>query len=148
MTHSSYSYHSGHEANSSAEPLGNMEPEGLPGFEKSAMMPVRVSIVTADHEIQGVVYVSRNTREDRRLTELLSDPDRRFLAITDAELISRHVPSSVRHYAFLQIHIDTIMMLHPATQVLVNAMGYSKEQSQRFSDFRHKVNAGNPTTGT
>jgi hypothetical protein len=106
---------------------------------KGTMLPLEVILLTQDHEIRGLVYVSREAKADRRLSELLNDQTRRFLAIKDAELVNRHSPSGARHYAFLQVHIDNIIMLHPSAQRLVNNQTYSTEEASRFDNFRAKL---------
>jgi hypothetical protein len=121
-----------------------MEPLSLPADEMNAdpregALPIEVTLLTQDHEIRGLVYVSRSAKEERRLTDLLNESSRRFLAITDAELHNRHAPSGARHYAFMQVHIDQIIMLHPSTQSLVNKSPYNADQFQRFEQFRNKV---------
>jgi hypothetical protein len=107
--------------------------------EKAATIPVEVIILTNEHEIRGIVYASRKAKEDRRISDLLNNPSRRFLAVTDAQLTARNQPSSVRHYSFLQIHIDNIILIHPSTQALVKQGTYSREEASRFEEFRLKV---------
>lgn len=116
--------------------LGAVEDTAHP---KENMLPIEVILLTEDHEIRGLVYVSRNTKEERRLTDLLNDNRRRFLAITDAELLHRHSPSAPRHYSFMQVHMDKIIMLHPSTQRLVNKNNYGVEDALRFDQFRAKL---------
>ena len=54
------------------------------------MVPIEVSILTVDHDIKGVVYVSKYTNTNRELTDLLNDRERRFLAVTNAEIYPRN----------------------------------------------------------
>lgn len=103
---------------------------------KDAAVPVEVVILTPDHEVQGIIHVSRNAKEERRISDLLNDPDRRFLAVTDARLISRTGPSSPRIYSFMQLHIDNIIMIHPSAQTVLRNTEYSKEEALRFDDLR------------
>ena len=109
-------------------------------YYQDMAMPVEVEILTKDHEIQGVVYVSREVKEKRRITELLNEPDRRFLAITDARILSRKGTSTARFYSFLSIHIDGIIMIHPSTQSTVRSTPYSSEDEQRLHTFKAKLN--------
>ncbi len=106
---------------------------------KEGAMPVEVMILTPDHEIRGVVYVSRDVKEDRRISELLNDPERRFLAVTDAQLVSRVGPSSPRLYSFLQVQISNIIMIHPSVQAVVRKTDVTAEESQRFNDLRKRL---------
>lgn len=110
--------------------------EGIQG--KDAAIPVEVVILTPDHEVIGVVHVSRNARQDRRISDLLNDPSRRFLAVTDARLISREGNSTPRLYSFLQLHIDNIIMIHPSAQTLLRNTEYSREEALRFDSLREK----------
>lgn len=112
---------------------------------KDAAIPMEVVILTQDHEVQGVIHVSRNAKEDRRISDLLNDPERRFLAVTDAKLISRSGPSSPRIYSFMQLHIDNIIMIHPSAQSVLRNTEYSKDEALRFDGLRSKFTrtAGN-----
>ena len=103
-------------------------------------LPVDVVILTVDHEVRGTVYVSKSIKTSRQLTELLNDKQRRFLAITDAEIIDRKNPSSPRKYNFLQIHMDYILLVHPATQVLIRQNARAQEDVLRFRELRDKLN--------
>jgi len=116
----------------------NPEPKGI--SSKEASLPMEVVILTPDHEVQGIIYVSRSAKPDRRISDLLNEPDKRFLAVTDAKLINRVGPSAPRLYSFLQLHIDNIVMIHPATQTLMRNSDYSKDEALRFDSLRVKVN--------
>lgn len=105
---------------------------------KKNALPIEVVILTADHEVQGMIYVSRTAKEDRRISELLNNPNKRFLAVTDAKLINRQGPSTPRLYRFLQLHIDNIIMIHPSTQAVMRNGEYSKEEEARFEELRVK----------
>lgn len=74
------------------------------------MVPIEVSILTVDHDIKGVVYVSKYTNTNRELTDLLNDRERRFLAVTNAEIFPRNAGQSPRKYNFLEIHMDYVLM--------------------------------------
>ena len=103
-------------------------------------VPVEVVILTVDHEIKGTVHVSKYTNTNRQLTDLLNDSSRRFLAITDAEMVSRKSSSSPRRYNFLEIHMDYILMVHPSTQVLIRDNNKAQEDVVRFRELREKLN--------
>jgi hypothetical protein len=102
-------------------------------------LPLQLTILTADFEIRGTVYVSRRVKEDRRITELLNAGERRFLAVTDAEVLPRQQPGSARRYSFMQLHIDTIQMVHPSTQSLLRENAYSVQESERFETLRQRL---------
>lgn len=106
---------------------------------KEAAIPLEVVILTADHEVQGIIHVSRNAREERRISDLLNDPERRFLAVTDAKLVNRTGPSSPRIYSFMQLHIDNIIMVHPSAQSVLKNTEYSKDEALRFDSLRSKM---------
>lgn len=125
--------------NRSIEPEeGTQDIEDLYYFDMA--MPVAVEIVTKDYEVQGVVHVSRDVKEKRRITELLNDPERRFLAITDARMTSRKGTMTPRFYTFLSIHIDSILMIHPAAQSTAKSVGFDSEDDTRLNKFRDKLN--------
>ena len=105
---------------------------------KENALPIEVVILTAEHEVQGVIYVSKNARKDRRISDLLNSPSRRFLAVTDAKLINRQGPSTPRLYSFLQLHIDNIIMIHPSTQAVMRNSEYSEAEEVRFEGLRSK----------
>lgn len=107
---------------------------------KEAAIPMEVVILTPDHEVLGIIYVSRTAKEDRRISDLLNDPEKRFLAVTDARLINREGPSTPRLYSFLQLQINNIIMIHPAAQILMRNTDYSKDEAIRFDGLRTKMN--------
>jgi hypothetical protein len=106
---------------------------------KQTALPVEVVILTPDHEVHGFIHVSRHARKDRRLSDLLNDTERRFLAVTDARLISRHGSGSPRLYRFLQLHLDNIIMIHPASQSLLAQADYSTTEAERFNKLRIRL---------
>jgi hypothetical protein len=105
---------------------------------------MEVVILTPDHEVQGIIYVARAVKEDRRISDLLNDPDKRFLAVTDARLINREGPSTPRLYSFLQLHINNIIMIHPAAQTVMRNTDYSRDEALRFDGLRVKINQSMP----
>ena len=120
---------------------GQPTPEQKKGIQsKEAALPMEVVILTPDHEIHGIIYVSRSAKTERRISDLLNDPDKRFLAVTDARLVSRTGPSAPRMYSFLQLQINNIVMIHPAAQALMRNSDYSRDEALRFDDLRIKMN--------
>lgn len=65
-------------------------------------VPIEVSILTVDHDIKGVVHVSKYTNTNRELTDLLNDKERRFLAVTNAEIYPRNANQAPRNIIFLK----------------------------------------------
>mgnify|MGYP000030211088 FL=1 len=108
------------------------------------MVPIEVSILTVDHDIKGVVYVSKYTNTNRELTDLLNDRERRFLAVTNAEIFPRKAGQSPRKYNFLEIHMDYVLMVHPSTQAVFKDSGKTQEDIARFRDLRMKLNQTKP----
>lgn len=106
---------------------------------KADAMPVEVEILTLDHEIKGLIYVARDTDDSRRISELLNDTDRRFLAVTDAQLIPRKGPGSAMHYRFLQIQISNIILLHPSTESMARNISYSGSKAGKMDNIRNKL---------
>ena len=122
--------------------------ESSEGLEKMAknldMVPIEVSILTADHDIKGVVYVSKYTNTNRELTDLLNDKERRFLAVTNAEIYPKNSNQPPRRYNFLEIHMDYVLMVHPSAQAVFRDSGKTQEDVARFRDLRLKLNQTKP----
>jgi hypothetical protein len=93
-------------------------------------LPIEVMVMTLDYEIRGFVHVARASREERRISDLLNAPEKRFLAITNAQLIHRHTPSSPRHYSFIQVHVDSVQMVHPSAQALLGQTRYDNSNAE------------------
>ena len=107
-------------------------------------VPVEVFILTPDYDIKGTVHVSKYTNSNRELTDLLNDNERRFLAVTDAEIMSKNPNVPPRKYNFLEIHIDSILLVHPASQVLFKENVRSNDDIERFKILRNKLNQTRP----
>ena len=107
-------------------------------------VPIEVNILTSDHDIKGIVHVSKYTNTNRELTDLLNDKERRFLAVTNAELYPRTPGQPPRKYKFLDIHMDYVLMVHPTTQAVFQDSGKSQEDIRRFRDLRMKLNQTKP----
>lgn len=107
-------------------------------------VPIEVIITTADHEIKGTVHVSKYTKTNRELTDLLNDKDKRFIAVTNAEILTKKSTTPPRRYNFLEIHIDCIMMVHPSSQVVFRETGKAQEDIARFRELRKKLNQTKP----
>ena len=112
--------------------------------QPSDTTPVEVFIVTKDHEIKGTVYVSKFTKSNRELTELLNDKDRRFLAVTNAEIVPQGAMSTPKRYDFLEIHIDSIIIMHPASQALLKESSKAQEDIIKFRELRNKLSGTKP----
>lgn len=107
-------------------------------------VPIEVTILTADHDIKGVVHVSKYTNTNRELTDLLNDKERRFLAVTNAEIYPRSSTLPPRKYNFLEIHMDYVLMVHPTTQAVFQDTGKAQEDIARFRELRSKLNQTKP----
>ena len=107
--------------------------------------PIEVYILTADYDIKGTVYVAKYTDSNRELTELLNDKERRFLAVTNAEILPRNSSQSPRRYNFLEVHMDYVLMVHPISQALFKepAPDFSIQLS-KFKELRNKLNQTKP----
>lgn len=106
--------------------------------------PVEVTILTVDYEIRGTVHVSKYTNNNRELTDLLNDKDRRFLAVTNVEIIPRATNQPPRRYNFLEIHMDYVLMVHPTSQVVFKDTGKAQEDIARFRQLRNKLSQTKP----
>ncbi len=103
-------------------------------------IPLEVVILTIDHEIKGTVYVSKYTDNNRDLTDLLNDKEKRFIAVTDAEIVNRKVGGAPRKYKFLEIHTDYVQLVHPSAQIIFQENIKAQEDVARFRDLRDKLN--------
>lgn len=112
--------------------------------QPSDTTPVEVCIITKDHEIKGTVYVSKFTKSNRELTELLNDTDRRFLAVTNAEISPQGGMNAPKRYDFLEIHIDSIIIMHPASQTLFKESSKAQEDIVKFRELRNKLSQTRP----
>ena len=112
--------------------------------QPSDTTPIEVCIITKDHEIKGTVYVSKFTKSNRELTELLNDNDRRFLAVTNAELTVHGSSQAPRRYDFLEIHIDSIIIMHPASQALFKESSKAQEDIAKFRELRQRLSQTKP----
>ncbi len=102
-------------------------------------IPIEVLITTVDHEIKGYVHVSKYTNTNRELTDLLNDKDKRFIAVTDAE-ITKKQGGPPKKYDFLKVHIDYILLVHPASQIIYKESVKVQEDVTRFRELRNKLN--------
>ena len=105
-------------------------------------IPIEVLITTVDHEIKGHVHVSKYTNTNRELTDLLNDKDKRFIAVTDAE-IHKKAGGPPKRYDFLKVHIDFILMVHPVSQIIFKESVKVQEDITRFRELRNKLNKTN-----
>lgn len=107
-------------------------------------MPIEVIILTENSDIKGTVYVSKSIAENRQLTELLNNKDRRFLAVTNVEIYAKNSNQPPKRYEFLEIHMDSILMIHPTSQALFTEAPKTQEDIQRFRELRAKMNQTKP----
>ena len=105
---------------------------------------IEVYILTADHDIKGTVHVAKYSDTNRELTDLLNDKERRFLAVTNAEIVPRNSNLPPRRYNFLEIHMDYVLMVHPTSQAVFKDSGKTQEDIARFRDLRLKLNQTRP----
>ena len=107
-------------------------------------VPIEVIILTADHEIKGTVHVSKYTKTNRELTDLLNDKEKRFIAVTNAEILDRSSSVPPRRYNFLEIHMDYILLVHPTTQAVFKESSKAQEDIARFRELRNKLGQTKP----
>ena len=110
----------------------------------SEMMPIEVIILTETSDIKGTVYVSKNVSPNRQLTELLNGNDRKFLAVTNVEIYPKNSNQPPKRYEFLELHIDSILMVHPTSQALFKESAKTQEDIARFRELRAKLNQTKP----
>lgn len=107
-------------------------------------IPIEVVILTSDHDIKGTVHVSKYTNTNRELTDLLNDKERRFLAVTNAEIYSRNSNQPPRRYSFLEIHMDFVLMVHPSSQAVFKESSKAQDDIARFRELRTKLSQTKP----
>lgn len=107
-------------------------------------MPIEVMILTENSDIKGTVYVSKSVAANRQLTELLNNKDRRFLAVTNVEIYAKNSNQPPKRYEFLELHIDSILMVHPTSQALYRETSKTQEDIARFRELRAKLNQTKP----
>ena len=107
-------------------------------------IPVEVIILTENNDIKGTVYVSKNVAVNRQLTDLLNNSDRRFLAVTNVEIYAKNSNQPPKRYEFLEIHMDSILMVHPTSQSLFRETPKTQEDIARFRELRAKLNQTKP----
>ena len=108
------------------------------------MIPVEVIILTEAEDIKGTVYVSNNVAANRQLTELQNDANRRYLAVTNVEIYAKNSNQPPKRYEFLEIHMDSILMVHPTSQALFRESSKTQEDIARFRELRAKLNQTKP----
>lgn len=108
------------------------------------MIPVEVIILTDNNDIKGTVYVSTKVAANRQLTELLNNAERRFLAVTNVEIYQKNSNQPPKRYEFLEIHIDSILMVHPTSQAVFKETSKTQEDIARFRELRAKLNQTKP----
>ena len=107
-------------------------------------VPIEVCILTNDHDIKGTVHVSKYANTNRELTDLLDDKEKRFLAVTSAEIVAKGSNVPPRRYDFLKIHINAIVLVHPSSQVLFKETSKAQEDIARFRELRNKLSQTKP----
>ena len=110
----------------------------------SDTVPIEVYILTQDYDIKGTVHVSKYTNSNRELTDLLNDSTRKFLAVTEVEILSKSPNVPPRKYNFLEINVDSILLVHPVSQVLFKEDIRSNADIERFRALRNKLNQTRP----
>lgn len=108
------------------------------------MIPVEVIILTENNDIKGTVYVSTKVADNRQLTDLLNNNERRFLAVTNVEIYTKNSNQPPKRYEFLEIHIDSILMVHPTSQAVFRETSKTQEDIARFRELRAKLNQTKP----
>ena len=70
--------------------------------------------------------------------------DRRFLAITNFEIYPKNSNQPPKRYEFLEIHMDSILMVHPTSQAIFKESPKTQEDIARFRELRAKLNQTKP----
>ena len=76
----------------------------------------KVYIITEDYEIRGYVFMPKTGRRNRVLSDILNS-DRRFVAVKDAEIISRKTSEKkIEANDFIQVNLDSIILIRPCPE--------------------------------
>lgn len=76
----------------------------------------RILVLTDDYEIKGYVFLPKTGKKNRVLTDILNG-NKRFIAIKDAILIHRRNPEAgIEHHDFIQLNLDSIIMIKPTSK--------------------------------
>ena len=74
----------------------------------------KILVVTKDYEISGKVFMPRTGRKNRLLSDILNG-GKTFVAIKDCTIVHREFPNrKVEHHDFLQLNLNSIILLRPA----------------------------------
>ncbi|MBY0449575.1 MAG: hypothetical protein K2X01_02985 [Cyanobacteria bacterium] len=77
---------------------------------------VKMTIVTRGYLLEGLIYLSKLSKDKRRLTNLLNG-DKRFIAMTKVKVMDR-ITGKVdpTEYPYLHININSIEMVKPSQE--------------------------------
>ena len=92
-----------------------MEPSKETSFVNTAsgVWAEKVYVVTDDYDIEGYVFMPKTGRKNRILSDILNS-NKRFVAIKDAEISRKNSPETKELHEFIQLNLDTIVLLRPA----------------------------------
>lgn len=94
----------------------DVAPERLIKPSVSGFWSEKVFVVTEDYEIKGYVFMPKTGRKNRILSDILNS-ERRFVAIKDAEIVSRKCSNNddnVITSKFIQLNLDSIILIRPS----------------------------------
>ena len=91
-----------------------MQPNDIENDFLTGIWSEKILVVTKDYEISGKVFMPRTGRTSRLLSDILNG-GKRFVAIKDCTIVHREFPNrKVEHHEFLQLNINSIILLRPA----------------------------------
>ena len=73
----------------------------------------KVYIETAEFKIVGYIYMPKNGKRNRLLSEVLNS-NKQFLAVKECSLEYKLIPQKeIERHEFLQVNISTILVMRP-----------------------------------
>ncbi len=78
----------------------------------------RVRLHTHSYTLEGNIYLPRSMKESRRVTNLLNT-DRRFIALTDVQVIRQNSSDSEtpKKYSYIHVNLSTVEWIQPVEEM-------------------------------
>jgi hypothetical protein len=74
----------------------------------------KVTVTTATSVLEGWIHLPKTGKGERRLTNLLNMPDKRFLAMTNVLVADRVNPTrQPESHPFLEVNLSTVEFIKP-----------------------------------
>jgi hypothetical protein len=91
---------------------------------------IRVMVMTRDFQLEGDIHCPRQGRAGRRLSNMLNNKDRNFLALTDVQIVNRvNGGRDPKVYPLIQVNLESIEYICPYLDA-AEIEGESREPDQ------------------